>query len=213
MLARLAGGTGFQMVVRTSVEDMEAAPWKDCWRVIGKPNQEASSPEREREQQQQQPLQRTAQKRRAEDMESEQEQAPAVKKAHLEAPLNDASSSDTVTSADVVVPCKLPSINPYAQRIVVNNQKELGQGDIFLSQGVKERLPELLTCDCPTCQHDRQAHFKDGAAGSFVHPWVPFPLTEADEGESYEPPREDDGADEQGHGGFYFISIGAEIHT
>lgn len=59
-----------------------------------------------------------------------------------------------------------------------------GQGDVFLAEGERERLAEYLQCGCEDCQSQRQR-----AAGEEE---VPFPLTEEDEGEVYEPPREEE---------------------
>ena len=59
-----------------------------------------------------------------------------------------------------------------------------GQGDVFLAEGEREKLAEYLQCRCEDCQSQRQR-----AAGEEE---VPFPLTEEDEGEVYEPPREEE---------------------
>jgi hypothetical protein len=88
--------------------------------------------------------------------------------------------------------CILPDPVERAQKALdPSNDKASGhpdgQGDIFLIEGEREKLAEYLQCGCEDCQ--LQLH-RRRAAGEQEE--VPFPLTEEDEGEVYEPPREEE---------------------
>jgi hypothetical protein len=95
----------------------------------------------------------------------------------------DEDGSHTVQAS--TIRCRLPLINPRAQAVFDDPEGQLGKGDIFLTQGRREALRTLLDCPCPEC-----AGFKSETPS--------FPLSEEDEGEVYEPPRDEEEDETEG---------------
>ena len=173
ILKRLAGTKGWGMIVarQTSplgsfdgAEGMGQAEgegkgveqWADRWEVVGKEDEIGG-------------------KRKAEQMDDDE---PSDKRTKVD------GDGSHVTQASTSR-CRLPPINPRAQAVFDDMEGRLGKGDIFLTQGRREQLRNLLDCPCPECT-------------GFKSDTPPFPLSEEDEGEVYEPPRDEEEDETEG---------------
>jgi len=152
----------------------EAREWKDQWEVVGVPSESQAA-----EQVEVGPEVEVGMKRRGEQQEGSTERDAKRSKLNPSSP----SEEGNMTK------CLLPPIVERAQRAYGPSAADgtHGKGDVFLAEGQREKLAVYLTCGCDECKAEQGA---DRAA--------PFPLSEEEEGELYEPPRE---AEEEGPAG------------
>lgn len=187
---RLAGTKGWMMILpraRTSGQDGAAqdGEWADRWEAVGLPDgRDAGSSSDVATEGVVEDV--TGAKRKAEQNPAEAE-GQETKRPRL-----DLTSSSKEGEARQTR-CSLPDPVGRAQKAFEPfNDKASGypdgQGDVFLAEGERERLAEYLQCRCEDCQSQRRRRL---AAGEEEEE-VPFPLTEEDEGEVYEPPREEE---------------------
>jgi hypothetical protein len=193
---RLAGTKGWMMILpraRTPGQDAVAQDgeweWADRWEVVGKSDgRDAGSS-----------LGLSANLKTDEGSEGVKDATGAKRKANQDAaeaegqetkrPRLDPASSPAEGKSRQTR-CILPDPVERAQKALdpsndKGNEYPDGQGDVFLIEGEREKLAGYLQCGCEDCHLQRQR-----AAGEEEE--VPFPLTEEDEGEVYEPPREEE---------------------
>lgn len=178
---------------RTSGPDRAAqdGEWADRWEVVGKPGgRDAGSS-----------LGLGVNPKADEGSEGVKDATGAKRKANQDAAAAEGQETKrprlepTTTTAEGEsrqTRCILPDPVERAQKALHPSSDKAsgythGQGDVFLIEGEREKLAEYLQCGCEDCQSQRQRRRAAGAEEE-----VPFPLTEEDEGEVYEPPREEE---------------------
>lgn len=193
---RLAGTKGWMMILpkaRTSGQDAVAqgGEWADRWEVVGLPDVRdpdagsRSGGNTKADEGSEGVKDVTGAKRKA-NQDVVEAEGQVTKRPRLEPTSSPAEGKSRQTR------CILPDPVERAQKAFEpSNDKASGypdgQGDVFLAEGEREKLVEYLQCGCEGCQ--LQLHCRR-AAGEEAE--VPFPLTEEDEGEVYEPPREEE---------------------
>jgi hypothetical protein len=196
---RLAGTKGWMMILpkaRKSGQDRAAqdGDWADRWEVVGVPDGRdgsagsglGSNPKADGEAEGGVEDVTGAKRKANQDAAEAEGGGQETKRPRLEPTSTPAEGEAQQTR------CILPDPVGRAQKALdPSNNKASGythgQGDVFLSEGEREKLAEYLQCGCEDCQ--LQLH-RRRAAGEQEE--VPFPLSEEDEGEVYEPPREEE---------------------
>jgi E3 ubiquitin-protein ligase UBR7 len=164
LLKRMAGTPGWLMVVPKENAGSQTS-WSDQWEVLGQPVEKAGIITVESESDA-----NIGEKRKAGDIAGEIDS----KKARLDSEGYIASTVNLVDNR-----CLLPTPVSRVQAIWQSESDSRAKGDVFLVEGEREKLKALLACGCTDCTGMQQSGLP-----------VPFPLSEEDEGEVYEPPQE-----------------------
>lgn len=154
-------------------DELEEMSWADKWEVVGAPpGDRAGTKAEEKETQGSGEEVDVGMKRKAGTVSEDLSGGQESKRTKLDL-------ADSVLGSSG---CLLPPPDERAQRaydVLVDSTGVRGKGDVFLAEGQREKLVAYLACTCQDC-----------AAAKTVP--IPFPLTEEEEGELYEPPREEE---------------------